>query len=152
MKNAVKQNWQKATKKRILFKLGETLVGDIDLVQESNNNNDNNNSIQPEDCNHIPMLDEQDRELRKLADHAASVKFDDEDDWIPFFVFCIIGWSSFPGKNIFACIEEKRLLSNINRCTINMLFRALKNTSSVHLPILLRLDFQFVQSDSKRWK
>ena len=76
MKNAVKQNWQKATKKRILFKLGQTLVGDIDLIQESNNNN----SIQ-EDNNMVPMLDEQDRELRKLADHAASVKFDDEDDW-----------------------------------------------------------------------
>ena len=79
MKNAVKQNWQKATKKRILFKLGETLVGDIDLIQESNNNNNNNDPIIQ-----TMVVDEQDRELRKLADHAASVKFDDEDDWNQF--------------------------------------------------------------------
>ena len=84
MKNAVKQNWQKATKKRILFKLGETLVGDIDLIEESNNNNNINDLGAGGDGNKdvaTPMLDEQDRELRKLADHAASVKFDDEDDW-----------------------------------------------------------------------
>jgi hypothetical protein len=34
MREALKQNWRRAKKRRILFKLGETLVGDIQLVQE----------------------------------------------------------------------------------------------------------------------
>lgn len=35
------QNWRRAHKKRVLFKLGSTLVGEIDVIEERNNNDDN---------------------------------------------------------------------------------------------------------------
>ena len=34
------QNWRRAHKKRVLFKLGSTLVGEIDVIEERNNNSD----------------------------------------------------------------------------------------------------------------
>ena len=34
------QNWRRAHKKRVLFKLGSTLVGEIDVIEERNNNDD----------------------------------------------------------------------------------------------------------------
>ena len=41
-----KQNWRRAHRKRVLFKLGSKLVGQVDVVEEHNNNNNksNNNS------------------------------------------------------------------------------------------------------------
>ena len=35
MREELKQNWRKAHKKRVLFKLGSTLVGEIDMVTSS---------------------------------------------------------------------------------------------------------------------
>ena len=39
-----KQNWRRAHRKRVLFKLGSKLVGQVDVVEEHNNNNNKSNN------------------------------------------------------------------------------------------------------------
>ena len=39
-----KQNWRRAHRKRVLFKLGSKLVGQVDVVEERNNNNNKSNN------------------------------------------------------------------------------------------------------------
>jgi len=48
------QNWRRAHKKRVLFKLGSTLVGEIDVIEERNNNADDN------DVNETTVADDAD--------------------------------------------------------------------------------------------
>lgn len=38
MREELKQNWRRAHRKRVLFKLGTKLVGEIDVIEEQNNN------------------------------------------------------------------------------------------------------------------
>ncbi len=38
MREELKQNWRRAPRKRVLFKLGTKLVGEIDVIGETNNN------------------------------------------------------------------------------------------------------------------
>jgi len=38
MREELKQNWRRAHRKRVLFKLGSKLVGEVDVIEEQNNN------------------------------------------------------------------------------------------------------------------
>ena len=40
MREELKQNWRRAHRKRVLFKLGSKLVGEVDVIEEQNNNTD----------------------------------------------------------------------------------------------------------------
>ena len=40
MRDEISKNWRRAHKKRVLFKIGSTLVGEADVIEEQNNNND----------------------------------------------------------------------------------------------------------------
>jgi len=45
IREELKQNWRRAHRKRVLFKLGNKLVGEVDVIEEQNNNvsNEENN-------------------------------------------------------------------------------------------------------------
>ena len=44
MREELKQNWRRAHRKRVLFKLGAKLVGEVDVVEERNNNGNSSSS------------------------------------------------------------------------------------------------------------
>ena len=44
MREELKQNWRRAHRKRVLFKLGTKLVGEVDVIEQQQQNEDNNNN------------------------------------------------------------------------------------------------------------
>ena len=44
MREELKQNWRRAHRKRVLFKLGTKLVGEVDVIEQNDNNNESADS------------------------------------------------------------------------------------------------------------
>ncbi len=67
MQEELKQNWRRANKKRVLFRLGKTLVGDVDIIQE-----EEEEQVQEQQQNVKEKKNEEEEEENSLLQELAS--------------------------------------------------------------------------------
>ena len=77
MREELKQNWRRAHRKRVLFKLGSKLVGEVDVIEEKNNNEEAKNS----GAENSADSSGNDSMLSKASVYDEMMFSDDDDAW-----------------------------------------------------------------------